>query len=340
MADPGQLYIRWSQTGNDDNRTDPGAATWWSSKSVGLFNPANPLQDAGQAITGVPQKIRVNIDTLLGKSPVGVQAWVCAYGTAGQPLLPSAFGAKGLKKDLDDQTPPQAFSATHDTQLTIDIPWTPDAGDLTSLNLPAGSDLLVSILANCYATPPAPAAADGQEIPTQATLPPIDVPHNRHHAKHNLVLRGVAAGAGGMAMNMFAGNPAPEGEEVFELEVTEVHTRCLDPELVELALNSRWGPRLANGAKLHLGREPVKDLHLEIGGECGARLRVPLAADEPQVMTLGFKFGPGETNALRAFEVVQRRHRDRQNVGGARLVTLGVPDSVFEELTATKTVAA
>jgi hypothetical protein len=337
MPDPGQLYIRWSETGLDDNRTDPGGATWYLSKSVGIYNPANPLQDPGLAITGAAQKIRVNVDTLLTKTNVGVQAWVCAYGTAGQPFLPSALGKKGLLKDLDDQVPPQPLTATAGPQLTVDLPWTPSPNDLTSLGLNATDDLHVCLLANCYATPPG-AVPDGQQIVAQP--PPIDVPNNRHHAQHNITLHGVASLSGGMGMDMFAGNPAGEGEEVFELEVASHHRERLEPQLLKLARNSRWGPALAASGGPHLGKEPVEDLHLAIGGERGPKVRVPLTADKPQRLTLGFEFGGDEDNVLRAFDIVQRRSRDRRIVGGARLVTLAVADDVFKEVTAAATATA
>lgn len=328
MADPGQLYIRWSATGSDDNRTDPGNAVWWLSKAVGIYNPADPLQDPGLAVTGTLQRIRVNVSTLLTKTHVGVQAWACAYGTAGQPYLPSALGTTGLLKDLDDQTPPQPYTATAGPELTIDIPWQPDANDLTSLGLDETDDLHVCLLANCYATPPG-AAADGQQIVAQP--PPIDVPNNRHHGQHNITLRGVAAASGGMGMMMFAGNPAAEGEEVFELFVVEQLHEQLEPGLVELASNSRWGPTLAETGELRLAREPAKGLRLDLGGESGEKLRVPLTAGKPQRMKLEFEFGDGEENVLRVFDVVQRR--GREVVGGARLLTLGVPDDVFKDRT-------
>jgi hypothetical protein len=328
MADPGQLYIRWSATGSDDNRTDPGNAVWWLSKAVGIYNPANPAQDPGLAITGEEQKIRINVSTLLTKTNVGVQAWVCAYGTAGQPYMPSALGTTGLLKVLDDQIPPQPYTATAGPELSIDVPWTPDATDLTSLGLEEDDDLHVCLLANCFATPPG-AAPDGQQIVAQP--PPIDVPNNRHHGQHNITLRGVASAIGGMSMSMFAGNPDPEGEDLFELVVTEQQPERIDPGLVELVLNSRWGKTFAEGGELRVAKEPAKGLRLDVAGESGARLRVPFTAGKPQRMELGFEFGDGDENVLRVFDVVQSRRREV--VGGARLVTLGVPDDVFKERT-------
>jgi hypothetical protein len=325
MPDPGQLYIRWSATGADDNRTDPGANVWWLSKSVGIFNPSDTTQSEGLAITGVAQKIRVNIDTLLTKDHVGVQAWVCAYGTAGQPYLPSALEHEGLLKELDDQIPPQPYTATAGPQLTIDIPWTPDSNDLTSLGYAETDDLHVCLLANCFATPTT-GAPDGQKITAQP--PPIDVPNNRHHAQHNIVLHGVASGAGGMSMSMFAGNPAPEGEDVFQLEVVEQRDERLLPELVELARNSSWA-EFAADAKLRLPQEPANGVRLEMDAAGGQRFRAPLAAGKPQRMQLTAEFGSDEAGVVRAFEILQRR--GREVVGGARLVTLGVPDDFFKE---------
>jgi hypothetical protein len=324
--DPGQLYIRWSATGSDDNRTDPGAAVWWLAKAVGIYNPANTTQDAGLAVTGTDQFIRVNVSTLLTKSHVGVQAWVCAYGTAGQPYLASAGGKAGLLKDLDDQPVPQPFTATAGPELSVDIPWVPDASDLTSLGLTSSDELHVCLLANCYATPPG-AAPDGQQITAQP--PPVNVPVNRHHGQHNITLRGMGESTGGMSMAMFAGNPAADGEEVFELAATELPIERLDPSLARIALNSRWGDWLAEHGELHPGKEPAGDVAVEIAGERGERVRVPLTADKPERMTLTFATRGDEAGVLRAFDVVQRQ--GKQVVGGARLVTVSVPDDLFKE---------
>src|SRR3954454_5142211 len=99
MPDPGNLYIRWSETGSDDNRTDPGAASWWLSASLKIINPLDANQDEGLAVTETPQKIRVLVDTKATITNVVIQVWACAWGTAGQPFLPSAQVAQGLRAD-------------------------------------------------------------------------------------------------------------------------------------------------------------------------------------------------------------------------------------------------
>ena len=327
MADPGQLYIRWSATGSDDNRTDPGGAVWYLSASLTVWNADGTVQTAGEASVGTDHKVRVNVDTLLTKPNVGVQVWVCAYGLAGQPFLGSALLEKGLEKHLDDATPPQPYTATSGAQLSIDVPWTPQTTDLTDLGFADTDDLHVCLLANCYATPPG-AAPDGQFI-VGPPRPPIDVPNNRHHAQHNILLKGLPAGGGGMGMDMFAGNPAQEGEERFLIQVEELALEEIGPELVELVLNSRWAKVLEEGKGLRPAGKPA-DVKLEAGGASGTELEVVFQAERPQRVRLESSFGEREENVVRVFDLVQRRGREA--VGGARLVTLGVPDDVLREL--------
>lgn len=325
--DPGQLYIRWSETGADDNRTDPGGAVWWLSKAVGIRRADGAPQDAGLALTGVDQYIRVNVSTLLTKSQVGVQAWVCAYGTAGQPYLASAGGAGGLLKDLDDSAVPQPYTATAGPELHVDLPWVPDATDLTDLGLGSSDELHVCLLANCYATP-ANAAPDGQQISAQP--PVINVPANRHHGQHNITLRGMGESSGGMGMMMFAGNPDADGEDVFEVTVEEQQLERLDTRLVWLVRNSRWADWLAEGGKLRPADQPAGEPRLTVAGETGRKVRVPLTAAKPQRMTLEFETGGRQAGVVRVFDVVQRRGDDV--AGGARLVTVALPDDVFDDL--------
>jgi hypothetical protein len=324
--DPGQLYIRWSETGSDDNRTDPGNAVWWMSKAIGIRRADGAAQDAGLALTGVDQFIRVNVSTLLTKSHVAVQAWVCAYGTAGQPYLASAGGRAGLLKDLDDQAIPQPYTATAGPELSVDLPWVPDASDLTSVGLTSADELHVCLLANCYATPPS-AAPDGAQITAQP--PPINVPTNRHHGQHNITLRGMGESAGGMGMKMFAGNPDADGEDVFELLVEEQRLERLDERLIWLVRNSRWADWLAEGGELRPAKAAAGELRLTVAGDSGPRVRVPLTASKPELMTLEFETGGRETGVVRVFDVVQRRGDDV--AGGARLVTVALPDDVFED---------
>ena len=78
MAD--NLYIRWSETGSDDNRTNPGAATWYRSASLKIIHPQGAAnQDEGLADTEVQQKIRVLVDTKATTTNVVVQVWACAW---------------------------------------------------------------------------------------------------------------------------------------------------------------------------------------------------------------------------------------------------------------------
>ena len=210
------LYIRWSESGSDDNRTNPGSSVWWLSKSLQIDNPNDAAQDDGLAVTGADQVISVRVDTVLMTTNVAVQAWVCAYGTAGAPFLPSANGEQGLLRDLDDALNPYtanpvAATAPFTSQLEVRLPWTPLGSDLSAIGAPAAADLHVCVLANVYSTA---GEGDGAQIPGPGR-PVIDVPTNRHHAQRNITIHPVAAGGGMARMRMFSGNPFAEGERVF-----------------------------------------------------------------------------------------------------------------------------
>jgi hypothetical protein len=333
MADPGNLYIRWRQDGGDDNRSDPGSAPFWLSQSVSIHNPKDPTQDPGVAIPGKAQKIRVLVDTKVTTQNVAVQTWVCAFGTAGAPYLKSAGGMAGRLKDRDDSTPPQLLTATQGSQLTVDVDWVPVAQDFADWNLPKDKDLHVCLLANCFATPPG-GVADGAQIVAQP--PPINVPGNRHHGQHNITLQAVPAGTTKLVFSMFAGNPG-DGEELFELEAREIRrprlpglrTRILRGRWLDPALDERLGlERLSVNGGVHFPDRPIKKLGLEIGGERGPKVKIPLERDRPQLLTLKGQLPGGEHGALRAFDIVQRR--GRRIVGGARVITLSVDERRFE----------
>jgi hypothetical protein len=333
MPDPGNLYIRWREDGGDDNRTDPGAAPYWLSKSVTVHNPNDPNQDPGVALPGVSQRIRVLVDTQVTTQNVAVQTWVCAFGTAGAPYIPSAGGTAGRLKNLDDQVPAQPMTATQGSQLTVDVPWVPVKKDFEDIGVPTNKNLHVCLLANCFATPPS-GVPDGAQIAAQP--PPLNIAANRHHGQHNITLEAVSSGLTSLGFLMFAGNPA-RGELVFELEAREIRRPRLPIDLRDRILRGRWldsarderlGLKKPINGGIHFPDRPVKDLGLEIGGERGQKVKIPLEGGRPLQLKLKGRLPGGEHGALRAFDVVQRR--GHKVVGGARVITLSVHEKRFE----------
>jgi hypothetical protein len=335
---PDNLYIRWSETGGDDNRTDPGAATWYRSASLKIIHPQGDAnQDEGLADTEVQQTIRVLVDTKATTTNVVVQVWACAWGTAGQPFLPSAGGVQGLRGDHvvagGAQQPLTANPAPPAQQLSVDIPWKPLNTDLTTIGEPLMPDLHVCLLANCYSTA---GAGDGAEL-IPANLQAFDVPHNRHHAQRNIKLHPLPNGAGRMKIPMFAGNPFAEGEDVFEIQAAET----VRPELAKADLEhlqrGRWlredDELPGRGATLQVADEPLREIALAIGGEKprNGQVKAEFTAGKPQMLELDVAVPDAEPGTLHVLDVVQRRGGE-EIVGGGRVLLLTVDEKRYAGL--------
>jgi len=333
MPDAGNLYIRWSETGSDDNRTDPGGARAYLSKSLKIMNPADPVQDDGLALTGIPQQIRVDVDTLVTTTNVGVQVWACAWGTAGQPFLPSTNGAAGLLRDLDDALNPFTAQPGPAAQLTVDFDWTPLKEDLVSIGAATDADLHVCLLANCYSTA---GNGDGALIPPPGP-PTIDLASNRHHAQRNIRVHPVANGFRHIRISLFSGNPFPEGEDLFVLQVGEAERPQLDREDRMRLQQGRWlrddRELPGRGGKLHGARRPIEEIAMAIAGESGrgCPVEVPLTAGRPEVLELDVEVPEDEPGALHALDIVHRHAKTV--VGGARVLLVTVDEERLAGLT-------
>jgi hypothetical protein len=338
MADPGNLYIRWSETGSDDNRTDPGAATWYLSASLKIIHPQGANQDEGLADTGVAQKIRVLVDTKATTTNVVVQVWVCAWGTAGQPFLPSAGGVQGLRADhtVDPNganQPLTASPAPPAAQLSVDLPWKPLNTDLTAIGEPLTADLHVCLLANCYSTA---GAGDGAQL-FPANQQAFDVPHNRHQAQRNIKLHPVTNAMGQMKIPMFAGNPFAEGEDVFELQAEETIRPELAKDDLQHLQRGRWlrddDELPGRGARLQFADERLPEIALAIGGEKprSGPVKAELTAGKPQKLELDVAVPEAEPGTLHVLDVVQRRG-GKEVVGGGRILLLTVDEKRYAAL--------
>lgn len=336
MPDPGNLYIRWSETGSDDNRTDPGAARWYLSASLKIINPQDANQDQGLAVTGKPQKIRVLVDTLATTANVVVQVWACAWGTAGQPFLPSAHGSQGLLADGVDvggvHQPFTADPAPPAAQLSVDLDWTPLNTDLTAIGEPLNADLHVCLLANCYST----VAGDGaQAFPANPQA--FDVPNNRHRAQRNIKLHPVVNAMRQIKIAMFAGNPFAEGEDVFEIQAAEPSRPDLAKGDLQDLQRGRWlradDQLPGRGGRLQLADEPLPEIALAIGGEKprSGPLKAELTAGKPQQLELDVAVPEAEPGTLHVLDVVQRRG-DKEVVGGGRILLLTVDEKRYAAL--------
>ena len=337
---PDHLYIRWSQTEDangdaiDDNRTDPGAAVAYKSASLQVINTADSTQDEGRAIVGVEQQIRVKVDSLeVSTTNVEVQAWACAWGTAGQPFLPSANGFTGLLAQLDDNLNPYtANPAGPAQQLAVDLDWTPTTDDLDEIGETGNANLHVCLYANCYSLA---GTGDGAQLPGPGR-PPINVATNRHHAQRNIRLVTLPAGLGMAKFKMFSGNPFADGEDVFVLEAAEVRRPRLGERDRARLQDGRWllddGELPGRGGKLQLAREPIREISLEVKGGKGRNgsVEVPLTAGKPRAVEVEVAVPEAEPGTLHVLDIVHRHRKDV--VGGAGVLLLTVDKERYAAL--------
>jgi hypothetical protein len=331
MPDPGNLYIRWRADGTDDNRTDPGNANYVHTPSLAVIddNAPNPPDD-GVAVTGVDQQIRVRVDTTLQTTNVVVQAWACAWGTQGMPFLPSANGADGLERDLDDLLNPfTAEEAPPASQLEVLLDWRPEVQDLIDIGAPTNDDLKVCLLANVYSTA---GVGDGAKL-VPPILPNHDPATNRHHAQRNIAVHPVMGFAGKFKFHLFVGSRVLEGEELFVLDATQPRKPTFPRETLQRLQKGRWlvadGNLGGRGGKLRLADEPLREIGLSIGGEQGDAkgFRVPLAGGKPQLLEVEGVLPEAEPGTLHVVDIVQRR--GKRFVGGARALVLAVDEKRF-----------
>ena len=332
------LYIRWSHTGSDDNRTDPGASPWCWSKSLQIINPNDATQDDGLALAEVEQFISVRVDTLLMTTNVAVQAWVCAYGTAGAPFLPSANDTDGLFRDVDDALNPFTANPVAPTepftnQLEVKLPWKPLNSDLPAIGAPAGADLHVCLLANVYSTA---GVGDGAQIPGPGR-PAINVATNRHHAQRNIKVHPAPSSGGMMLIGMFSGNPFEEGDGLFLIGAAGAVKPQLERDDLKRLQAGRWlredGELPGRGGTLRLADDPLKDLKLAIAGETGqGDVKVRLAAGKPQPLEIEVDVPKAEPGTLHVLDVDHRDGDGELAVGGARVLVLSVDDERYEAL--------
>jgi hypothetical protein len=331
MPDPGSLYIRWRADGSDDNRTDPNGANFVHTPSLAVIddNVPNPPDD-GVATTGVDQQIRVRVDTTLSTPNVVVQAWACAWGTAGMPFLASAGGEDGLERELDDQLDPfVADPAPPANQLEVLLDWRPELSDLIDIGAPTNADLKVCLLANVYSTA---GIGDGAKL-VPPILPSHDPTTNRHHAQRNIAVHPVMNFAGKFKFNLFAGSTLLDGEEQYTIDVTQPRKPTFPRETLTRLQKGRWlveGGQLAGkGGKLRLADAPLREVGLSVGGERASvkAFELPLAAGKPQLLEVEAVLPEADPGTLHVVDIVQRR--GKRFVGGARALVLAVDEERF-----------
>ena len=325
------------------NQTTPSPA-WLSPalsvvKSVGLINQdaSTPLLDVDPNVDSQLVRAEAGNDGADPANDVHVQLWAHAFATApaSNLYLTSLGGVGGVS------IPAGAGVTIGSLQAQpFETPWDSGSG-LSSTDpeiaplLNADGELHCCILGNVYSP------TDGHVVADPATL---QVATNRRHAQRNMTIKAHDAPAA-LAFMLFAGNPDPERERDARLQVAERTPKELPAwELAELDALGPWirrtrrapegglpGIEIIIDRKRHpvrAARRPVKDLAIDVSdaGD-GREVKLQLGADEARKLHIHAEL-PEQEFVLRIFDVTQ--FEGKRTVGGARLVTLTVPEELLK----------
>jgi hypothetical protein len=325
------------------NQTPPSPA-WLSPalsvvKSVGLIN-----QDAGTPLLDVdPNVDSQSVRGVAGNdgadpaNDVHVQLWAYAFATApaSSLYLTSLGGVGGVS------IPAGAGVTVGSMQAQpFETPWDSGSG-LTSTDPEIAALLNADGELHCCVRGNVHSPADGQLVTDPATL---DVAGNRRHAQRNMTIKPHDASAA-LAFMLFAGNDDRDRDRDVRLQVAERTPRELAGwELAELDALGPWirrtrrapegglpGIEIVIDRKRHpvrAGRRPLKDLGIDVSdaGD-GREVKLELGADEARKLHIHADL-PDQEFVLRIFDVAQLE--GKRTVGGARLMTLTVPDELLK----------
>jgi len=334
------------------NKVPPNPA--WLSPALSVVKSANFDQDTGTPILDVDpiatptdyQQLRAVAGNDTGSTTfndVRVQLWAYAAATAAtQGLYLNSMGAApGVLIPAGGMTigigPGQEQPFTRNWDATNGL----IAGDSQIMSHFVNGEVHCCILGNVYG------AGDASSGPVSSANPLADlqIATNRHHAQRNMTIKKHPTNFR-MSFPMFAANPDPEREQVFQLRVAEHPPRKFQGwELAELDALGPWirrsdGPReggipgievVIDGKPqpVRVARERLDDLELEIEDEeSGPERKVELGADEARRIFINATI-PEEEFVLRIIDVVQTAD-GKTPVGGMRLMVMTVPDELLE----------
>lgn len=319
-------YIRFRDP--DDGGLRPPDASLYTTPAISINKPTGPLfsTDPAVAYAGVDgQSIRVEVGNRGdADAQATVTVWACGFGVNSGPhgYALTLGGVLGEPRAIEIP----AHTVGSGTAVTI--PWKPQAGELGG-----ATELHCCIRANVFID-----AADQEPDPTlPANTPPdIDIHTNIRHAQRNMTLLAKPPGA----MFMFAlamANADLDADDDFVFEVTERRGMFEANEVAHLRRTSWVDPEFPDGLvlpgtdgtlELAPARRDTPEFGLQLGRESGTELQVRLGAGEEGTVTL--EFDPGEEDAaeVRRFDIVQRR--GERQIGGARVMTVAVPEALLE----------
>ena len=256
-----------------------------------------------------------------------------------------------MKGKQIDPSSPSTHVVPAGLNHVFEDPFKPTSAEVAPLADPNNpdADFHACILANVFSGPPTP---EGTKNPATTTVPPTSDPSwdpagNPRHAQRNIALvTPDSDGVRAMDFMMHVGNPDPDGEGRFELEIRETIVRraprgfgrvdidhlLRHPRIVALKAPGLREPRGAlpplairlgdEQLPIRLATKPLSDLQIDAGDGAAPRTRIELGPDAARQIRLQATVSEPD-NSLRVFDVVQRR--GRRPVGGARVLFLNAP---------------
>jgi hypothetical protein len=314
-------YIRFRDP--DDLGLRPPDASLYTTPAISILKPSGMGLDTdpAKAYADVAQLVHVEVGnkgTTAANATVTV--WAAGFGTA-STYAASLGGVTGRSKPV---TIPAGSSGS---ATAVNIDWTPQNAEI------GGPERHFCIRANVFVDP-----NDQEPDPNlpAGTPPAIDIFGNIRHAQRNMTLLPKPPNLRApMDFDMDMGNPGEEEGE-FRFEVEEVRGE-LEPNEIAHLLQTRWIDPFIKGLVLPCSRGelPVtaarrraREVTLEIGERAGERLEAGIKPGEYGTIRLRIDLEPGDVGAVHRFDVFQ--HGRDGLVGGARVMTITVPEELFE----------
>jgi hypothetical protein len=328
------LYIKFRE---EDLGARPPAGSPWPYPEGWHLSPSLQPMRGGSPVAAIVAGLDYGVRAIVHNNGNGavpgtqVQVWAHRFATVATP-------AAVLKTFTLTRCPgspctvPAAAAAMAPAQVvfTSTDTWTAPADEAH-----------VCLFANCFAP------TDGVSVADPAAL---DVQHVPRHAQRNLAYVRFPAILGKLQelrLVLWTGNPDPDGDGEFELVVRKAPRRLPVGELLQV-LTAPGIQRLArledDGAPappdlLRLPRDfrptPLRGLRLEVDGRVGSLGKpVPLNLDRGagRPVNLELAFGRTRRPGWQAIDVEQRSVREGRLLGAARIVAVGLPRRVFDEV--------
>jgi hypothetical protein len=308
---PDELYLQYDGA---DRGTRP-LGECWNNHSIFL---TGDVESPTKARANRPAEVNVRVRTrgTTTVQQVRVQAWIWKFSTTPtQSRALASFGGAAGRSALVAAVAPG--HGLNDGGVAT-MPWTPTE-DLSDVGWH------VCAFANCYRDD----GTEGAPLPGGTFTKPCNDPR---HAQRNLNV--AVTKDEDVVVGMDFGNPEPEEEQEFMLQMLEVRGRIPRAERELLVAGGYaelvWarGQRLPRLVLPGRRRVPVRRARNEAEGFLmeteqgeGRRLRVRLRGDEAQHMRVRLRLKNPKPGELSSFDVIQRT-RGRRYAGGARILVL------------------